>query len=217
MVSSSESEQRVDGREERGDRTARALIKAARKAFAERGFAGASVRDIARAANANPALIRYHFGSKDGLYAQVIQDAMGNLRERLLAALAQEGTVLERINRVIEVQVDHLTEDRDFPRLVQRALLDGDERALTIARDYLRPMLNAVKPLIAAAGDTPLGNLNDVIMSFFGAVMGPFIYAPLLSALFEEDTLSPDAIARRKRHLDTLLHTVLDAVMPPTK
>ena len=77
ITTTSETPARVDGREERGDRTANALVLAARKAFAERGFAGASVRDIARAANANPALIRYHFGSKEGLY-QRVNDAYVN-------------------------------------------------------------------------------------------------------------------------------------------
>jgi AcrR family transcriptional regulator len=212
-MTSDETTPRVDGREERGDRTARALVLAARQAFAERGFAGASVRDIARAANANPALIRYHFGSKEGLYQRVIQEAMEDLRERLVGALQREGTLLERLNRVIEAQVDHLTEARDFPRLVQRALLDNDEGALTIARKYLRPMLDTVRPLIAAAGETPLGSLNDIIMSFFGAVMGPFIYAPMLSEVFGEDTLSPEAIARRKEHLHNLLATIVEMIM----
>jgi len=214
-VQTAEAEQqRMDGREERGDRTARSLIAAARSAFAERGFAGASVRDIARAAQANPALIRYHFGSKEGLYQRVIREAMEDLKDRLVTALQHEGTVLERLNRVIAAQVDHLTSDRDFPRLIQRALLDGDERALTIAREYLRPMLNAIRPFIAAAGETPLGSLNDVIISFFGAVMGPFIYAKMLSEVFGEDTLSPESIARRKQHLDVLLTTIVEEILP---
>lgn len=216
MVSASEEpgERRVDGREERGDRTARALVAAARTAFAERGFAGASVRDIAAAAGANPALIRYHFGSKEGLYQRVITEAMEDLRDRLVGALQGEGTLVERLNRAIEAQIDHLTEDRDFPRLVQRALLDGDEGALTIARQYLRPMLDTLRPYLAAAGETRLGTLDDIITSFFGAVMGPFIYAPMLSEVFGEDIRSPEMIQRRKTHLRTLLSTVVDTIMP---
>lgn len=214
MVSVSDNGSRVDGREERGDRTARALIAAARKAFAERGYAGASVRDIARAASANPALIRYHFGSKEGLYKRVIQEAMEGLKERLLVAFQAEGTIFERLSRIIDSQVDHLTEDRDFPRLLQRALLDGDEQALTIAREYLRPMLDGVRPFIEAAGETPIGGMNDILSSFFGAVMGPFFYAPMLGEVYAEDILAPEAIERRKAHLKALLELILKALVP---
>lgn len=213
MASVSDNEPHVDGREERGDRTARALFVAARRAFAERGYAGASVRDIARAASANPALIRYHFGSKDGLYKRVIQEAMEDLKERLLVAFQAEGTILERLNRVIDAQVDHLTKDRDFPRLLQRALLDGDEQALTIAREYLRPMLDSVRPFIEAAGETPLGSMNDILSSFFGAVMGPFFYAPMLGEIYSEDILAPAAIERRKVHLKSLLGLILNVLV----
>jgi hypothetical protein len=59
-------EPRIDGREERGDRTAQALLTAGRNAFAKVGYAAASVRDIARAAGVNPALVRYHFGIQRG-------------------------------------------------------------------------------------------------------------------------------------------------------
>jgi TetR/AcrR family transcriptional regulator, regulator of cefoperazone and chloramphenicol sensitivity len=50
------------------DLTARARIRdAALRLFADRGIEGVSVRDIAAAAGVSPALIRHHFGSKDGL------------------------------------------------------------------------------------------------------------------------------------------------------
>ncbi len=53
-----------------GDLTARARIRdAALRLFAERGVAGATIRDIARAAGVSGGLVRHHFGSKDGLRA----------------------------------------------------------------------------------------------------------------------------------------------------
>jgi len=203
--------ERNDGREERGDRTARGLLDAARHAFAERGFVGASVRDIAGAACVNPALIRYHFGSKEGLYQRVIEGVVGALRDRLLEAFNQGDTVIARMEHVVDALLEHMTEHPEFPMLVQRALLDGDERASTVARETLRPMLDAMRPTVEAVGQTPLGGLNDIILSFFGALMGPFLYGSMLSALFDEDTLSPAVIDRRKKHLKSLLVAVAKA------
>ena len=49
------------------------LLSAATSLFSQKGFAGASVRDICTAAEANIASINYYFGSKDALYSEVVQ------------------------------------------------------------------------------------------------------------------------------------------------
>jgi AcrR family transcriptional regulator len=61
--------------------TRAALLKAATLVFAERGYAGASVRQITQKAAANQAAINYHFGGKEQLYRAVLEaarDALAN-------------------------------------------------------------------------------------------------------------------------------------------
>lgn len=50
------------------------LIETALSLFAQKGFAGVSIRELARAANVNSALISYHFGGKEGLYKAVMEE-----------------------------------------------------------------------------------------------------------------------------------------------
>ena len=52
------------------DYTRSSIIKAATHLFAEKGFEGASVRDIVAKARVNQAAIHYHFKGKDGLYLE---------------------------------------------------------------------------------------------------------------------------------------------------
>lgn len=52
------------------------LLDAAREAFSQHGFQGATVREICRRAEANVAAVNYHFGSKDGLLAEVLNFGM---------------------------------------------------------------------------------------------------------------------------------------------
>jgi AcrR family transcriptional regulator len=49
------------------------LIEVALLAFAEKGFDGVGIREIAQKAETNPAMIAYHFGNKDGLYEAVLR------------------------------------------------------------------------------------------------------------------------------------------------
>ncbi len=61
--------------------TRQAIIKAAVRLFAEKGFEAASVRDIVTSARVNQAAINYHFKSKDGLYLEILKTAFEKLTE----------------------------------------------------------------------------------------------------------------------------------------
>jgi len=65
----------------RTENTRGSIIKAAVRLFAEKGFQGASVRDIVVKARVNQAAINYHFKGKDGLYLEVLKTAFEKLTE----------------------------------------------------------------------------------------------------------------------------------------
>lgn len=56
------------------------LIDAGEKLFAERGLSGVSIRELAKEAGTNSALISYHFGGKEGLYAAIIDKQFSPIR-----------------------------------------------------------------------------------------------------------------------------------------
>jgi AcrR family transcriptional regulator len=57
-----------------GEDTKAALLDAAKQLIGERGYAGASVRELAAAAGANLAAVNYHFGSREKLLNQAVLD-----------------------------------------------------------------------------------------------------------------------------------------------
>jgi Transcriptional regulator len=61
------------------DETRQRLLRVAGAEFARRGFFEASIRSICDAAGANVSAVKYHFGSKEGLYREVVTEARGHL------------------------------------------------------------------------------------------------------------------------------------------
>lgn len=66
-----------------GEETREALLRAARKLLAERGYAGATVRELAAVAGTNIAAINYHFGSREKLLNQAIMELFQEWAERV--------------------------------------------------------------------------------------------------------------------------------------
>ena len=61
------------------------ILETARRVLAERGFPGATVREIASRAGVNPAMVHYYFGSKRGLHTALIERIAAELRGRVEA------------------------------------------------------------------------------------------------------------------------------------
>jgi len=130
-------------------------------------------------------------------------------------AFQHPGTPRERIHRVIGAYLEHLAQERDFPRLIQRALLNNDPHLRRVANEYLHPLVDILRPFVGRRSTTALGNLEEIIVSVFGAIIAPFLYEPLLADLFRRDVMSPAALKRRRRHIEALVELTLAQILPP--
>ncbi len=101
-----------DGSPAGGDRTTReALLRAARDVFAEHGYDRATGKEICRRAGANTAAVNYYFGSVDGLYATVVEEAHNHLFTfgEMSAAVADKVDAQAKLRAIIELFVHGLT------------------------------------------------------------------------------------------------------------
>ena len=116
------------------------ILRTAERLFAERGFNGVSVRELAAAAGVNLALIGYHFGNKEGLLSEVYRrhcEPMIEERLRGLAAasrLRSKARIRAKIAAIIEafirpaLQQVEAEDGETFIRL--RAVLSGENSEL---------------------------------------------------------------------------------------
>jgi AcrR family transcriptional regulator len=110
------------------------ILTAAEALFAQRGFEGASLRQLTAAAGVNLAAVNYHFGSKDHLVEQVFKRRLDQLNARRLAALKQvanqpETTLEDVLAAFIRPALD-LSYDGGgglFMRVLARAFAEHDD------------------------------------------------------------------------------------------
>src|SRR6478609_384534 len=84
------------------------IIHVAEKLFAEKGFEGTSVRDIAGAANINVAMISYYFGSKEKLLEAMVLYRIESLSLQLENLYQEDISPIEKMDKVIELYIKRI-------------------------------------------------------------------------------------------------------------
>ena len=131
------------------------LIEAARALFAEHGFEDVTVRDICGAADANVALVSYHFGDKHGLYMEVVNEAITQLKEfNALTQSAPRGCgaegKLEHFVRVFLTRVlDPARTEGWVHKLIQQELARPTDAAEVIGREAIAPRILYLGGIVA--------------------------------------------------------------------
>jgi AcrR family transcriptional regulator len=113
------------------------IVAAARCVFAERGYDGASIREITTRASANLGAVTYHFGSKQALYEAVLEDALRPLFERLTSSPSPSGeSALDAVERSARAIFEHLRSNPDLQFLVLQQMATQDVMPAPAARVF---------------------------------------------------------------------------------
>jgi AcrR family transcriptional regulator len=108
-------------KKEKADKRAN-ILEAAEKLFSEVGYEGASTRQIAKEAGANMAMINYYFGSKEGVYVEIISQRIADFNNQLYEIKKAEVTVMEKLLLVIERYASQIIRNLTFHNMMQREL-----------------------------------------------------------------------------------------------
>lgn len=96
------------------------IMEAAEKLFADKGFAGSSVRDIAEAAGVNLAMISYYFGSKEKLMEAMFQYRGQYLQLRLQNILHSDMVPMQKVERLIDEYIERIFQKQCFHKVMLR-------------------------------------------------------------------------------------------------
>jgi len=188
----------------KAERTRAAILAAAERQFAQRGFRETRLEDVADEVGLKRAALFYHFRDKRALYDAVIEGVFADLLSRLETLLERSGPLAERIDASVEGWVDALAARPAMARLILRqaadAPADGTEPMFPRAPAFL-----AMGRRLIEAGQRS-GELNPIRPDAFhviSALVGTsvFYFAALRSVMPGQDfdPLAPDELAAHRR------------------
>lgn len=104
----------------------RLIIHSATVVFGDRGYEGASLRDIAAHAGLSLSAVVHHFNGKKDLYDQALAQALHYVMSGFLQIASSDGDINDRFRRMISEGVGVVMQDVSELKLVDRAMLQGE-------------------------------------------------------------------------------------------
>jgi AcrR family transcriptional regulator len=171
------------------------LIEAAGPIFAAKGFAGATVREICKAAGVNLAGVNYYFGDKQQLYLETVKTAHRTRAEQVpMAAWPDTAEPSDKLRGFITTIMRRLVGLERAPwqvRLMMREVLQPTDACEQLVEDYIRPHLERLMGILdeILPDETPLHRRRQIAFSIIGQCLFYRLTGGVVSLIVPADEL----------------------------
>ena len=177
------------------------ILDQATRLFAERGFAGCSMNDLAEAVGLRKASLFHHFPSKDLLYGAVLERLVMELGSSIAAAVTPGGPWEEMLDRMTDGVVGAFSRHPFAARIVAREMMDWGAFAQARHADLVAPVLVASDAFLKAGMDAGAFRVQDrpqLLLTLIGLHVMPFAIGRMAQHLTGLDVgTAPFVYARR--------------------
>jgi AcrR family transcriptional regulator len=193
------------------------ILSVATEEFANKGLAGARIDEIAARTRTSKRMIYYYFGSKEGLYIAVLEEAYRNIRNIERDLDVDDLSPQDALRELVSFTFDRHQQNPDFVRLVANENLHYGKYIKQSANipnlnvpaiETIRRIVERGKKEGAVREDVDPTDLHMTISALcFYSVSNRYSF----STIFDADMTSPAALAARKK---SIVATILAAVKP---
>jgi AcrR family transcriptional regulator len=192
----------------KGERTAERILDAAEVLFAERGYSGTALRDVATEVGLRTPSLYNHFPSKDSLYAAVLERGIRPVFEVLSEVVeARQGADREPeqlVERVMALVARH----PNVPRLIQHETLAGGRRLTPMLQAWIQPVFERAQEMVetsSAATRWQPDQFPLLVLATYHVFVGYFTIASLYQDMNGQDLLAEEALVKQTRFFADLV------------
>ncbi len=148
------------------------IIKAAELLFSEFGYEGTSTRQIAKESGANLAMINYYFGSKEGVFLEIMESKIFSFKTQLDLITQENIPNKEKLLEVIEQYTTRIFSNIPFHKMMHRELsLTQRPEIFTKIKEAMSQNLAVIESIINAGIEEGSFRKVDVRMCI-ASIMG---------------------------------------------
>jgi AcrR family transcriptional regulator len=162
------------------------ILEVAETLFAENGFDGTSIRDIAKIAKINIAMVSYYFGSKERLLESLIVYRTSDLKIQLDNLVVENIDPVSKINKLIEIYISRINSNKGIYRILHFEFASKKrEQNLKVLSELKKGNLMSLETIIKEGQNKGVFRKDVIIPLITPTIMGTFFHFYMNRSFFE--------------------------------
>lgn len=201
------------------------ILEVSEVLFAEKGFDGTSIRNIAKVAKINVAMVSYYFGSKERLLESLIVYRTSDLKNQLDNLLQEDLEPIDKINKLIELYINRINSNRGIYRILHFEFTSKKrEQNLQAFSELKKGNLKSLETIIEEGQKKGIFRKDVIIPLITPTILGTFFHFHMNKPFFEnllnlktEDLYNNYIKTNLTKHIQQTVRALLIYEMSTTK